>query len=139
MTTFTTSPTATPSTASLVRRTRRSRAAAAAMWAVRLVLVAQFAVGGVLKLAGEPQMVAMFDQIAAGQGLRLLVGVCELAGAAGLLVPRLVRLAGLGLVALLVGAALTNVVTLQTSPALPLVLLALAGLVATRRGTRSAR
>ena len=138
MTTFTTSPT-TPTATPLVRRSRRSRAAAAAVWAVRLLLAAQFVVGGLLKLTGDPQMVAMFDQIGAGQGLRLLVGACEVAGAAGLLVPRLVRPAAIGLVALLVGAAATNVVALHTSPALPLVLLALAAMVAARRGTRSAR
>ena len=139
MTTFTTTPTSTPSAAPLVRRSRRSRAAAAAVWAVRLLLAAQFVVGGLLKLTGDPQMVAMFDQVGAGQGLRLLVGACEVAGAVGLLVPRLVRPAAIGLVGLLVGAAVTNVVALHTSPALPLVLLALAAMVAIRPGTRSAR
>lgn len=135
MTTFTTSPTTT----SPMRRSRRFRAAANGLLVVRLLLAAQFAIGGVLKLAGDPQMVAMFDQIGASQGLRLLVGVCEVAGAVGLLVPRLTRPAAVGLVGLLVGAAVTNVVALQTSPALPLVLLVLAVLVAVRGGTRSAR
>lgn len=139
MTTFTTSPTTAPSATSPVRRPRRSRAAAAAVWAVRLLLAAQFVVGGVLKLTGDPQMVAMFEQIGAGQALRLLVGVCEVAGAVGLLVPRLVRPAAVGLVGLLVGAAVTNVIALQTSPALPLVLLVLAVLVAVRPDTRGGR
>jgi putative oxidoreductase len=107
------------------------------MWAVQLVLAGQFAAGGLFKLAGDQQMVAMFADIGAGQWLRVLVGVLELAAAVGLLVPRLARLAAAGLVALMTGAALTNIVWLATSPALPLVFLLLATVVVVLR--RSAR
>lgn len=135
MTTFTASQTVTP-----VRRSGRARAARIGLWAVRIVLAAQFAAGGVLKLSGDPQMVAMFAGLGDGQGLRLLVGVCEVAGAVGVLVPRLARLAAFGLVALMAGAAVTNVVALQTSPVLPLVLLVLAAVVMVASPqTRSAR
>ena len=133
MTTFTASPADTP-----VRRSGWTGAARIGLWAVRIVLSAQFVVGGVLKLTADPPMVAMFDDIGAGQGLRLLVGVCEVAGGVGLLVPRLFRLAATGLVLLMVGAAVTNVVALQISPAVPLVLLVLATVVAvarTRKGS----
>ena len=75
-------------------------------------------------------MVTMFDDIGAGQGLRLFVGICELAGAIGLLVPRLAWVAAAALVLLMVGAAVTNILALHISPALPLVLGALAALVA---------
>lgn len=114
-------------------RPGRSRAAHVARWAVRALLAAQFALGGVLKLVADPQMVAMFDDIGAGQGLRLLIGAAEVAGAAGLLVPRLARPAAAGLVLLVVGAAATNVLVLQTSPVLPLVLGGLAAAVAAGR------
>ena len=135
MSTLTASPVTAPA-----RRSRRARAARIGLGAVRVLLSAQFAAGGVLKLIANPQMVTMFDDIGAGQGLRLLVGVCEVAGAIGLLVPRLVRLAAIGLAALMVGAAVTNVVALHTSPVLPLLLLALALLVAvTRTRTESGR
>jgi putative oxidoreductase len=135
MTTFTATHPVTP-----VRRSGRARAARIGLWTIRIVLAAQFAAGGVLKLSADPQMVAMFEVLGDGQGLRLLVGLCEVAGAVGLLVPRLAQLAAIGLVALMTGAAVTNIVALQTSPVLPLVLLALAAVVvvATRR-TRSAR
>lgn len=136
MTTFT-APTA-PITST--PHTRRTRAARVGLWAAQILLAAQFAAGGVLKLTADPTMVAMFLRLGAGQELRLLVGACEVAGAVGLLVPRLAALAALGLVALLVGAAVTNVVALQTSPVLPLVLLVLAAVVAvTRLRNRSAR
>jgi putative oxidoreductase len=128
MTTFTASPTTTR-----VRPSGRVRAARIGRWAVRILLSAQFLVGGVLKLTADAAMVAMFDDIGGGQGLRLLVGLCEVAGAVGLLVPRVSRLAAAGLALLMVGAAVTNVVALQTSPAVPLVLLVLATVVAVTR------
>jgi putative oxidoreductase len=125
MTTFTTAPARTA-----VRRTGWARTARVGRWAARIALAAQFVVGGVLKLTADPAMVAMFDSIGAGQGLRLFIGACEVAGAVGLLVPGLVRLAATGLVLLMIGAAVTNVVALQISPAVPLVLLVLATVVA---------
>ncbi|MGL5862021.1 MAG: DoxX family protein [Phycicoccus sp.] len=126
MSTFTTPFTA----ATQVQRPRRAIVARIGLWAVRIALAMQFAGGGILKLTGNPTMVTMFDDIGAGQWLRLVVGAGELAGAIGVLVPRLSRIAGTGLVGLMVGAALTNVVALHVSPAIPLVLLALAAFVA---------
>ena len=124
MSTFTANPAGTP-----VRRSRRARAANVGLWTVRAMLSAQFAVGGVLKLTGEASMVTMFDDIGAGAGLRVLVGVCEVAGAIGLLVPRVARAAAAALVLLMIGAVVTNVVALQISPVPPLVLGTLAALV----------
>lgn len=115
------------------RRSGRAVAARSCVWAVRIVLAAQFAMGGALKLAAEPAMVAMFTDIGAGQWLRIAVGACEVAAAAGLLFPRLARLAAAGLVILMIGAAATNVIVLHTSPVVPLVLGALAAFVAVVR------
>jgi putative oxidoreductase len=131
MTTFTATLASTS-----VRRAGWARAARIGLLAARIALSAQFVVGGVLKLTTDPAMVAMFDEIGAGQGLRLFVGVCEVAGAIGLLVPRLARLAATGLVLLMVGATITNVVALQISPAVPLVLMILAAVVAVTRSTK---
>lgn len=128
MTIYTASPAAVEA-----RPSGRARAARIGLWAVRILLSAQFLLGGVLKLTAQPTMVAMFDDIGAGQGLRLLVGACEVAGAVGLLVPRLARPAAYGLVLLMAGAAATNVVALATSPVVPLVLLALSVVVAVTR------
>jgi uncharacterized membrane protein YphA (DoxX/SURF4 family) len=128
---------ASPATTS-TRPSRRTLTTRTGLWAVRVLLSAQFVAGGVLKLTADPQMVSMFDDIGAGQGLRVLVGVCEVAGAVGLLLPRLAGPASIGLAALMVGAAVTNVVALQTSPAVPVILLGLAALVAvarTRKGS----
>jgi uncharacterized membrane protein YphA (DoxX/SURF4 family) len=122
--------TATTATTS-VHRSGWAQARHIGLWAVRVILAAQFVAGGALKLTADPAMVAMFNDIGAGDWLRLLVGVCEVGGGVGLLAPRLVRPAATGLVLLMAGAAVTNVVALGTSPAIPLTLLALAAVVAT--------
>ena len=110
-------------------RTTRGRAPGIALWALQGLLALQFAVGGVLKVVGDPAMVGMFADIGAGQWFRYLVGGLEIAGALGLLIPRLSRPAALGLVGLMAGAA-TNALVLGTSPLLPIVLLLVAALVA---------
>lgn len=109
------------------------RTAVIVRWAVQIVLASQFASAGIMKLAGTTQMVDLFTDIGAGQWLRYLVGACEVAGAVGLLTPRLVAVAATALAALMVGAAVTNVV-LGVSPVLPLVyLIVAAGLAWSRR------
>lgn len=120
-------------TAAPARPVRR-RAATVALWAIQIALAAPFVGGGLAKLVGDPQMVALFAAIGAGEGLRLLVGVLEVAAAIGLLVPRLVRSAALGLVALMAGAVVTNLVVLGQSPALPAAFLLTAAFVAALRG-----
>jgi putative oxidoreductase len=82
-------------------------------------------------------MVAMFTAIGAGQWLRYLVGAMEIAGAVGLLVPRLCGLAALGLVGLMVGAAITNVAFLDQSPVVPAAFLLVSALIAWRRRSRT--
>lgn len=124
-TTTTTTTPVTPATA----HPRRRMAARISLWTVRMVLAAQFAASGALKLAAEPAMVSMFADIGAGQGLRLVVGALELAGAIGVLIPRTQRAAALGLVLLMAAAALTNVAVLQMTPALPLMLGVVASVV----------
>jgi uncharacterized membrane protein YphA (DoxX/SURF4 family) len=114
----------------------RRRAGTFALYAAQAVLAAQFAAGGLLKLTGHPQMVDLFTRIGAGQGFRSLIGALELAGAVGLLVPRLCRPAALGLVGLMLGATVTNVAVLGQSPALPVAFLLVSALIAYGRRPR---
>jgi len=106
------------------------RARTIALWALQVALAVPFAGAGLLKLTGSPEMVDLFSQIGAGQWLRYLVGALELAGAAGLLVPRLAGVAALGLAGLMVGATVTNLLVLGASPALTVGLLLVAGVIA---------
>ena len=82
-------------------------------------------------------MVEMFANIGIGQWFRYVVGTLEIAGAVGVLVPRLSGLAALGLACLMAGAILTNLFVLGASPLLPLVLLLVSALVARGRRARA--
>jgi putative oxidoreductase len=122
----------TPSTTA----TRR-RALSIALWALQALLALVFAMARLAKVSGSPAMVEMFASIGIGQWFRYVVGAFELAGAVGLLVPRLSGLAALGLICLMAGATLTNVLVLDTSPLLPIVLMLVSALVAWGRWPRT--
>jgi len=93
--------------------TARRRATDITLWVVQVLLAAFFLVAAAgPKLAGQQYAVEMFTQIGAGQWFRYLVGTLELAGAVGLLIPRLSGLAALGLGGVMVGAVLTQVFVL---------------------------
>jgi len=106
-----------------------ARPASITRWVLQVFLAVQFASGGVLKLIGDASMVDLFTDVGVGQWLRYVVGVCELAGAIGLLVPRLSAVAALGLTGLMAGAVATNVL-IGISPAMPAVFLLIAGVIA---------
>ncbi|MFD9945347.1 DoxX family protein [Nonomuraea sp. NPDC059023] len=116
-----------------VNKTAPSRRANVVLWIVQIVLGLDFIAGGVTKLIGLPVMVNLFERIGAGQWFRYLVGFLELAGGIGVLIPALAGLASLGLTALLVSAAFTNVVVIDDPPWVPLFWLAVATVVAWRR------
>ena len=117
-------------------RSQRSRGAMVVGWLLRIALALVFAGAGFSKLAGEPAMLRLFDDVGAGQGLRYVVGTLELAGAVGVLVPRLCGLAAAGLALLMVGASVVNVAVLGVSPAFTLLLLVLAAVVLRLRRRR---
>ena len=102
--------TALPRTGTTTRpRARR------ALWTLQ-VLLALFMIGAsaLPKLLGESYAVEIFDDIGVGQWLRYVVGALELAGGIGLLLAPLAGLAAACFVALMVGAALTQVLVLQS-------------------------
>ncbi|PRY38016.1 DoxX family protein [Umezawaea tangerina] len=110
-----------------------SRSAHIAVVVVRVLVGVFFVVASAApKFFGQADAVRIFTEIGAGQWFRYLVGALELAGGVGLLVPRLVAPAAVGLVGLMIGAGYTQVVVLD-APALvtaPVVLGVLCGLVA---------
>jgi putative oxidoreductase len=120
-------------TARLTRKTRaasRGRALTIALWVLQIILALQFVMAGLAKLFGDAAMVEMFANIGIGQWFRYVVGALEVAGAAGVLVPRVSGLAALGLVCLMIGAILTNLFVLGAGPWLPVGLLVVGALVA---------
>jgi uncharacterized membrane protein YphA (DoxX/SURF4 family) len=115
---------------------KRGRATTIGLWVLQVVLAAEFAMAGLMKLAGSSPMVDMFDDIGAGQWFRFVVGALEVAGAIGVLIPRLAWLAALGLAGVMAGAVVTTVFVLDANPALPAALLVVAALVARARYRR---
>ncbi|MGH3147910.1 MAG: DoxX family protein [Rubrobacter sp.] len=115
----------------------RGRVLSVTLWALQALLALVFAMAGLAKVGGDAAMVEMFATIGVGQWLRYVVGALEITGALGVLIPRLSGLAALGLVCLMVGATLTNVFVLGTSPLLTVGLLVLSGLVAWGRRERT--
>jgi uncharacterized membrane protein YphA (DoxX/SURF4 family) len=100
-----------------------------ALWALQALLAAYFVYSGFLLLGDD--FVKKFDEIGFGQWLRYLTGVLEIAGAIGLLIPRLCGLAALGLAGVMVGAVGTELFLLERGDAvLPLILMVLAAVVA---------
>jgi uncharacterized membrane protein YphA (DoxX/SURF4 family) len=92
---------------------RPRRLTSTLLWSAQILLAAFFlfvAVPG--KLIGDHGAVQEFAAIGAGQWFRVLVGIVELAGAIGLLVPGLAGLAAAWLAADMVGATITNVTVL---------------------------
>ncbi|MEQ7125906.1 DoxX family protein [Actinopolymorpha sp. B11F2] len=114
----------------------RPRAVTIALWAGQILLGVFFvAAAAVPKLVGDQIAVEMFDHIGLGQWFRYLVGILELAGGIGLLIPRLAGLAALGLVGVMVGATFTSVFVLDAgiTSITPAILGVLVGLIAWAR------
>ena len=110
------------------------------LWAAQILLAALFIFAGSSKLLGVKEQVESFQTIGFGQWFRYVTGTCELAGAIGLLIPRLSGLAALGLVGVMIGATLTNLFLLpgMAGAALMTVFLgAVLGLIARARHDRT--
>lgn len=117
----------------------RHRALTIALWVLQVLLALMFVMAGLMKLAGPPDAVAMFDLIGFGQWFRYFTGAVEVAGGIGVLIPALAGLAGMGLVCVMIGALITQLLVIGGSPVLPIVLLLMAALVAWGRWPQTTR
>lgn len=116
---------------------RRRRTRNDALWGLQIPLALLFAAAAVPKLAGAAPAVAMFATVGAGQWFRVLVGAIELAGAIGLVIPRLAGLAALGLVVDMIGATGVQIGVFHSNQWLPASVLVLCALVAWGRWPRT--
>jgi uncharacterized membrane protein YphA (DoxX/SURF4 family) len=105
-----------------------------ALWVGQVLLAGMFFMAGGHKLAGDPQMVGLFEAIGIGQWFRYVTGALEVLGGVLLLVPRASGAGAALLVPVMLGAILTHLTVLHNSPAIPLVLLI--GLVLVAYGRR---
>jgi putative oxidoreductase len=106
------------------------------LWTGQILVGVFFVVASAApKLLGEAYAVAMFDEIGAGDWFRYAIGLVELAGGIGLLVPRLAAAAAVGLVGLMIGAAYTQITVFDApaTTATPIVLGAICAAIAWAR------
>ncbi|MGE3287839.1 MAG: DoxX family protein [Pseudonocardia sp.] len=110
-----------------------SRAAARTVLVLRILLgLFLIAASALPKLLGEAYAVQIFDEIGAGDWFRYFIGVVELAGGIGLLVPALAGPAAVGIVLLMVGAGITQVWVLDQPQYVitPIIIAVLAAVIA---------
>ncbi|GAA4397806.1 hypothetical protein GCM10023088_81340 [Actinomadura verrucosospora] len=101
------------------RTTGERRTLRKVLWGAQILLAAfLFFASALPKFAGQADAVRTFEEIGWGQWLRYLTGTVEAAGAIGLVVPRLAGLAAAGLIGLMGGAALTQLLVLEPAWAL---------------------
>lgn len=127
--TITTHATDSTSSTTTVRPGGQRRRGTVALWCLQVLCTGVFVMAAIPKLTADPQAVAGFAALGLGTTGMYLIGALELAGAVGLLVPRLAGPAGLGLVALMIGAVLSTLLVLGAGmvafPAAVLVLVAI--------------
>ena len=99
-------------------------------WSLRGLAAAAFLAAGSAKLAGVPMMIAIFDQIGAGQWFRVFTGAVEVAGAIALLVPATAAFGALLLAVTMVFAVLTHLFVIGGSPVPAILLLLITGTIA---------
>jgi DoxX-like family len=94
--------------------TNRRRAVNVTLWTVQILLAGFLLIASAApKFAGQRDAVETFTKIGWGQWFRYVTGTCEAAGAIGLLIPRLASLAAIGLIGVMIGAVLTQLLVLD--------------------------
>jgi putative oxidoreductase len=100
------------------------------LWIVSSLVALAFIAAGGAKLAGAAVMVDLFDKVGLGQWFRYFTGVLEVAAGIGLLISRYAFYAAVLLAIVMVGAIIAHVTVLGSSPAAPVVLFVLTGMIA---------
>lgn len=120
----------------------RTRRLNGLLWVAQLLLALFLVMGAIPKLTVAPEAVEAFGAIAEGRWLLTLLGLVEVAGAIGLLVPRVTVLSAIGLAVLMACATAANLSVLETPNVAVLtvgLLIAFLGIAWLRSGRRTAR
>ena len=100
------------------------------LWILSALVALTFVGAGAAKLAGAAVMVDLFAKVGLGQWFRYFTGLLELAAGIGLLISRYAFYAAILLAMVMVGAFIAHVTVLGSSPAAPIVLFVLTGIIA---------
>lgn len=122
--------------AAVAERASTGRRTNIALWTLQTITALAVLGAGITTIAGGTQVAAVFDAIGAGDWFRYLTGALQIAGALGLLVPRLCGLAGLALAGLWLSAIGTHLLVIGGNPAPAVVLFVLSAAVAWTRRDR---
>jgi len=110
-----------------------------ALGVFQVLVAALFLMAGGQKLAGAPEMVAMFDVIGIGQWFRSLTGAIEVGSALTLLIPSLSVYGAVLLVATMTAAVATHLFIIGGSPVAALMFLVGPAIIAWARRTELKR
>src|SRR5690242_10889421 len=100
------------------------------LWTLQIAAAGMFPMVGFTKLAGNAQMVGMFEAIGLGQWFRYLTGALEVGGAVLLVIPPTSGLGALMLAGVMIGAVVTHVFIIGGSPLMAMTLLVVTSVVA---------
>ncbi len=100
------------------------------LWILSALVTLTFVGAGAAKLAGAAVMVDLFAKVGLGQWFRYFTGLLEVAAGIGLLISRYAFYAAVLLAMVMVGAFIAHVTVLGSSPAAPVVLFVLTGIIA---------
>jgi len=100
------------------------------LWILSALVALTFVGAGAAKLAGAAVMVDLFAKVGLGQWFRYVTGLLEVAAGIGLLISRYAFYAAALLAMVMVGAFIAHVTVLGSSPAAPIVLFVLTGIIA---------
>ena len=93
--------------------TPASRSKRILIWVLRILVAGVFLAGAVMKLTGQPMMIAEFQQIGLGEWFRLFTGALELAFGVAVLVPAFSAVGAAVLLAVDVGAFVAQIEVLH--------------------------
>ena len=108
----------------------------AALWSLQILTALAFLGAGGAKLAGTPEMVAVFQKLGLGQWFRYFTAILEVIAGIGLLIPRVTFYAAGLLAATMVAAVFAHLAILGGSPAPAAALLVFSGVIAYFRRPR---
>lgn len=115
------------------------RAMNIALWTLQVLVALAFLAAGSGKLLGSPDMIALFDAVGVGQWFRYVTGSLEVLGALLLVIPGKAAFGAVLLACIMAGAVVAHLTVLHTAATAPLVLFALAALIAWGRRLQLAR
>lgn len=88
----------------------QSRVKTVISWIIQILLAAFYILAAFGKLISKPQVIAMFRHWGFPDKFYLVIGVLELSGAIGLLIPQMAGYAAAGLIVLMIGAGATHLI-----------------------------